>query len=289
MKDIFALVFCLGLAAGCNNPAPASMSDAASMLSGSAASPQAQPADGSTRQAQPAAAAAASGGAGRPAIARMPAMMNKPTSQPAAAGMSARPAPDDADAGAAPSGKTLPALCSGCAQETRDPADMTAHLHHVHLNVKSREQSVQFYQKYFHAERVLLNATTEALHVAPTLILLDEQPSAPDSNLPTALQHMGWGAADTGAWYAQAHAQGIEPDTRGGTLFNTMTDTKWVHVPYKGGGPALIDLMAGQTQIMFVTFLSGKPLFRSGKLRCLAVSSGRKAGNLSTVPPWKPR
>jgi len=63
-----------------------------------------------------------------------------------------------------------------------------------------------------------------------------------------------------------------------------MTDTKWVHVPYKGGGPALIDLMAGQTQIMFVTFLSGKPLFRSGKLRCLAVSSLKRSAADPTVP-----
>ncbi len=70
----------------------------------------------------------------------------------------------------------------------------------------------------------------------------------------------------------------------GGTLFNTMTDTKWVHVPYKGGGPALIDLMAGQTQIMFVTFLSGKPLFRSGKLRCLAVSSLKRSESDPSVP-----
>lgn len=139
------------------------------------------------------------------------------SSQPPAAGTQAAVS-NDADAGATIS---LPDLCSGCAGETRDAKDMTVHLHHVHLNVKNREQSAQFYEKYFHAQRVLLNGTTEALHVAPTLILLDEQPSAPDSNLPTALQHMGWGSADTGKWYEQAHAQGIAPDTRGFTLFNT--------------------------------------------------------------------
>jgi catechol 2,3-dioxygenase-like lactoylglutathione lyase family enzyme len=158
-------------------------------------------------------------------------------SQPSAAGSSAPTSTADADAGAAPSA-TLPDLCSGCAQETRDTMDMKIHLHHVHLNVKNREQSRQFYEKHFHAERVLLNGTSEALHVAPTLILMDEQPDAPDSNLPTALQHMGWGAADTGAWYEAAHAQGISPDTRGFTLFNT-NETPTIGDPGSGAIIAL--------------------------------------------------
>lgn len=148
----------------------------------------------------------------------------------------------DSDAGAAPSGEpsstTRPELCSGCAQETRDAMDMTVHLHHVHLNVANREASAQFYEKYFRAERVLLNGVTEALHVTPTLMLLDERESAPSGKLPTALQHMGWGAADTGAWYEAAHAQGIAPDTRGFTLFNT-NETPTIGEPGSGAIIAL--------------------------------------------------
>lgn len=238
------------LSLACDNAAPARMSTnestgkpdtmtPAAATSGDAASSAAtasetRPASMSMRMAAPASMVkrmppSAAGGAAPP--------------QPSAAGTTA---PVDADAGAAASGEptrtstatTLPELCSGCAAEARDAMDMTVHLHHVHLNVKNREQSALFYEKYFHAERVLLNGTTEALHVAPTLMLLDEKPSAPDGNLPTALQHMGWGAADTGAWYEAAHAQGIAPDTRGFTLFNT-NETPTIGDPGSGAIVAL--------------------------------------------------
>jgi tripartite-type tricarboxylate transporter receptor subunit TctC len=56
-------------------------------------------------------------------------------------------------------------------------------------------------------------------------------------------------------------------------LFQSITGTKLVHVPYKGSGPALIDLLAGQINLMFTSTTSGAAHIKSGKLRALAVTS----------------
>lgn len=57
-----------------------------------------------------------------------------------------------------------------------------------------------------------------------------------------------------------------------------------VHVPYKGSGPAHVDLMGGQIQIMFDNIVALMPHFKSGKLRPLAVSSARRNAMLPDVP-----
>ncbi|MBM3342518.1 MAG: tripartite tricarboxylate transporter substrate binding protein [Betaproteobacteria bacterium] len=62
-------------------------------------------------------------------------------------------------------------------------------------------------------------------------------------------------------------------------LFTVMSATSMVHVPYKGATPALTDLLAGQSQLMFGNMASTMPHVRAGKLRALAVTSaGRSAG-----------
>jgi tripartite-type tricarboxylate transporter receptor subunit TctC len=56
-------------------------------------------------------------------------------------------------------------------------------------------------------------------------------------------------------------------------LFQSITGTRLVHVPYKGSGPALIDLLGGQINLMFTSTTSGAAPVRSGRLRALAVTS----------------
>jgi tripartite-type tricarboxylate transporter receptor subunit TctC len=58
-----------------------------------------------------------------------------------------------------------------------------------------------------------------------------------------------------------------------------------VHVAYKGAGPALQDLLAGQVQLMFDNMPSALPLIQSGKLRALAVTSANPSPALPDVPP----
>lgn len=63
-------------------------------------------------------------------------------------------------------------------------------------------------------------------------------------------------------------------------LLNSMTGVKMVHIPYKGGGPSIVDLIAGQVQVLFATYASGKPHIESGRMRALAVSTAKRLSGL---------
>ena len=67
-------------------------------------------------------------------------------------------------------------------------------------------------------------------------------------------------------------------------LFKSMTAINIVHVPYKGAGPALTDLVGGQVQMMFTGVSSTLPYVKAGRLRPLAVSSEKRAPILPEVP-----
>jgi tripartite-type tricarboxylate transporter receptor subunit TctC len=67
-------------------------------------------------------------------------------------------------------------------------------------------------------------------------------------------------------------------------LFKTMTGTDIVHVPYKGGAPAINDLMAGRVQIMFESLNSIAPFARSGQVRGLAVSGEHRSPAFPDLP-----
>jgi tripartite-type tricarboxylate transporter receptor subunit TctC len=69
-----------------------------------------------------------------------------------------------------------------------------------------------------------------------------------------------------------------------GELFKTMTGCNMVHVPYKGAGPALLDLIGGQVQVIFDNLPSSAGHIKSGKLRALAVTSAQREPSLPDVP-----
>ncbi len=68
-------------------------------------------------------------------------------------------------------------------------------------------------------------------------------------------------------------------------LFAVMTGTQIVHIPYKGAGPALADLVGGQVDMMFTGVSAALPFVRSGKLRALGVSGTRR---LAALPEYAP-
>ena len=70
-----------------------------------------------------------------------------------------------------------------------------------------------------------------------------------------------------------------------GELFKMMTGVDILHVPYRGGGPALTDLLAGQVQVMFDTMATSIEHIRAGRLRPLAVTGATRAEVLPNVPP----
>ena len=69
-----------------------------------------------------------------------------------------------------------------------------------------------------------------------------------------------------------------------GELFKMMAGVDMVHVPYRGGGPALIDLLGGQVQLYFGTTASTIEYIRTGKLRALAVTTATRSQVLPDVP-----
>jgi tripartite-type tricarboxylate transporter receptor subunit TctC len=69
-----------------------------------------------------------------------------------------------------------------------------------------------------------------------------------------------------------------------GELFKTMTGTFMVHIPYRGSGPALIDLMGGSMDVMFDNLPSALPHIKAGKLKALAVTSAQRSAALPDVP-----
>jgi tripartite-type tricarboxylate transporter receptor subunit TctC len=69
-----------------------------------------------------------------------------------------------------------------------------------------------------------------------------------------------------------------------GELFKMMAGVDMVHVPYRGGGPALTDLIAGQVQVMFVTIVSPIEYIRAGRLRALAVTTATRSEALPDIP-----
>lgn len=69
-----------------------------------------------------------------------------------------------------------------------------------------------------------------------------------------------------------------------GELFKSMTGCEMLHVPYKGAGPALTDLIGGQVHVMFDNMPSSAGHIRSGKLRALAVTSEAREPSLPNVP-----
>jgi tripartite-type tricarboxylate transporter receptor subunit TctC len=69
-----------------------------------------------------------------------------------------------------------------------------------------------------------------------------------------------------------------------GELFNMMTWVNMVHVPYRGGAPALVDLIAGQVQVQFASTPETIEYMRAGKLRALAVTSATRSDTLSEIP-----
>ena len=69
-----------------------------------------------------------------------------------------------------------------------------------------------------------------------------------------------------------------------GELFNSLAGVKLVHIPYKGGAPAMIDLISGQLQLMFATTSTSVQHIRAGKLRALAVTTAKRAALVPELP-----
>ena len=89
--------------------------------------------------------------------------------------------------------------------------------------------------------------------------------------------------ADPGKRTYASSGQGGSPHLTA-EIFQTASGIKLTHVPYKGGGPAMTDLMAGHVDILFASILEGSGHVKSGKLKALAISSASRSPALPDVP-----
>ncbi|PZU36001.1 MAG: LacI family transcriptional regulator [Acidovorax sp.] len=69
-----------------------------------------------------------------------------------------------------------------------------------------------------------------------------------------------------------------------GEVFASMAGLNLLHVPYKGSGPAVTDMLGGQVDLMFDSITSARPHILSGKLRALGVTSAKRSATLPDVP-----
>lgn len=116
--------------------------------------------------------------------------------------------------------------------------------------------------------------------LATTPYVLVSNPTLPVKNV---AELIAYAKAQSGKVnYSSAGSGG--PDHLAGELFKQLTGLDVVHVPYKGAGPSLVDLMAGQVQYTFVSPLPAMPLVESGKLRLLAVTGRQRAPAMPSIP-----
>ena len=113
----------------------------------------------------------------------------------------------------------------------------------------------------------------------PMVMLL--HPSVPAGTLP---EFVLYAKANPGKVNMASAGTGSAPHMAG-ELFNFMAGVNLVHVPYRGQGPALSDLLGGQVQVMFATTPGIADFIRSGRLRALAVTTAARTEMLPELPP----
>jgi tripartite-type tricarboxylate transporter receptor subunit TctC len=116
--------------------------------------------------------------------------------------------------------------------------------------------------------------------VSRSQLLLAVSPSTPFHSVTELIDY----AKQNPGKLLNASSSNGSPGHVGGELFKFMTGTEIVHVPYKGGAPAINDLMAGRVQLMFESFNSIAPFARSGAVRPLAVSGDHRSPGFPDLP-----
>jgi tripartite-type tricarboxylate transporter receptor subunit TctC len=105
-------------------------------------------------------------------------------------------------------------------------------------------------------------------------------PAVPAKTVP---EFIAYAKANPGKINIASAGNGSMPHVAG-ELFNSMAGIDLVRVGYRGGGPALVDLLGGQVQVMFETTLATIAYIKAGKLRALAVASATRSPILQDVP-----
>jgi tripartite-type tricarboxylate transporter receptor subunit TctC len=112
----------------------------------------------------------------------------------------------------------------------------------------------------------------------PQVMLVN--PSFPAKTVP---EFIAYAKANPGKISMASAGTGTAPHVSG-ELFKMMTGVDMTHVPYRGGGPALTDLLGGQVQVAFIGPVASIEYIRAGKLRPLAVTTATRSEALPDIP-----
>src|SRR4051812_12838564 len=116
--------------------------------------------------------------------------------------------------------------------------------------------------------------------VTTNSMMLAVAPSLPVHNVAELIDY----ARKNPGKLSNASSSNGSPGHVSGELFKYMTGTQIVHVPYKGGAPAIADLMAGNVQLMFESTNSMAPHVKAGRVRGLAVSGTKRSNAFPDLP-----
>jgi tripartite-type tricarboxylate transporter receptor subunit TctC len=116
--------------------------------------------------------------------------------------------------------------------------------------------------------------------VVNTINLLLVNPSVPAKTVPELIAHA---KANPGKLNMASPGSGSGPHLAG-ELFKIMAGIDMIHVPYRGAGLALTDLIGGQVQVLFLSMLASIEHVRAGKLRALAVTATTRSEVLPQLP-----
>jgi tripartite-type tricarboxylate transporter receptor subunit TctC len=113
----------------------------------------------------------------------------------------------------------------------------------------------------------------------PMAVLI--HPSVPAKTIP---EFIAYAKANPGKVNMASAGTGSAPHMAG-ELFNYMAGVKMIHVPYRGQGPALSDLLGGQVQVLFATTPGTTDFIKDGRLRALAITTASRVEVLPDLPP----
>ena len=111
-------------------------------------------------------------------------------------------------------------------------------------------------------------------------LVMAVHPSVPAKTVPEFIAHA---KANPGKINMASGGIGSTPHVAG-ELFQMMTGVRMIHVPYRGAGLALVDLLAGQVQVYFVQTVASIKYIRTGQLRPLAVTTATRSEALPDIP-----
>ena len=105
----------------------------------------------------------------------------------------------------------------------------------------------------------------------------------PSSGVKTVPEFIAWRKKRSGDVRYGSSGPG-QLDHLAGEFFQRLANVPLTHVPYKGGGPALVDLISGDLQLMFSTYVVALPHIKSARLRAIAVTSAKRQALLPDLP-----